>query len=63
MEKNISLKKMSHGEGPEYVLFNKDKGEYKIWATSEKFPELIDTLLSQVPEKYRVKLAEKILNK
>jgi hypothetical protein len=62
ISKKLTLSQLADGEGPEYILLNKNNGVYKTWATAEKFPELIKTLLSQVPENFRIKLAEEILN-
>ena len=47
MAQKITLKTLSEGNGPEYILFNLDKGAYKVWATSEKFPLLVDELLNE----------------
>lgn len=58
---SITLEKISKNEGPEYILLNKYDGIYRTWTTSETFLGLITELLSQVPEKYRIEFAEKIL--
>jgi len=57
----LTWKEIINNEGPEYLLINKYNGVYKIWATSETFPELVKKLLSQVPENHRIKIAEEIL--
>lgn len=58
---NITIGKIATGKGPEFILLNKCNGVYKTWTTSEKFTELLDILISQTPEEYRIKLANDIL--
>jgi len=34
MAKKITFGQIANGEGPEYILINKDNGEYKVWTTA-----------------------------